>query len=114
MTRGFICGKLILGLCSLYGSSALLMSRCHRPLNKPASALVCLLFCRYLKAVLSQLETAARRLELNGHSHQSTLVTHLAVARTLPCPLRFAEGCLGSVPQPRQHEVMSIVFGSSH
>lgn len=61
LTRGFICGKLILGVCSLYSASAAPVSHCHRPLNKPASALVCLSFCRYLKALLRQLETAAGR-----------------------------------------------------
>lgn len=40
-------------------------------------------------------------------------MTHLAVARTLPRPLCFAECTPGLTPPPRWHEVINTVFGSS-
>lgn len=94
LTRGFICGKLILGVCSLYSTSAVPMSHSHRPLNKPSSALVCLSFCRYLQVLLSQLGTAARREAVLGwplkHIHdpfgcgQDTALSSRALQR-VPC-----------------------------
>lgn len=126
LTRGFICGKLTLEACSLYSASAAPVSHCHRPLNKPGSALVCLSFCRYLRAPLSQLETAAVLCtaldpQPQGHSHDP-----FGCGRALTCPCRCAERAPGSCTftcTAAGHEVSStahprdchsVVFGSRY
>lgn len=108
LTRGFICGKLTLETCSLYSASAAPVSHCHRPLNKPGSALVCLSFCRYLRALLSQLETAAVLCtdpQPPGHSRDP-----FGCGRALTCPCCFAPGSYTFTWTAAGHEASSTAL----